>query len=245
MANTLKGDIVSSQEILTEIIQKNSTDNFDFEIISQWNLINIFNKFLCRQYDNLNQDLFQVVMYANNVNDIFTKNILKTMLGRFLKEKEKSKQALEIYSQQIAHFSQEKNAIGAMLTWLFIAEVNLILEGPDKALHVAGKALDVAKNPRINNYLFIVLYNKLIAEIEIIKGDYENAKISIEKAIMFARKFEMQLLLASLYLLYGRYLQDLALAKTEEGESYVSNAFKMYKKAYAIAKDLKNKLVKI
>ena len=57
---------------------------------------------------------------------------------------------------------------------------------------------------------------------------------------MFARKFEMQLLLASLYLLYGRYLQDLALAKTEEGESYVSNAFKMYKKAYAIAKDLKN-----
>ena len=84
------------------------------------------------------------------------------MLGRFLKEKEKSKQALEIYSQQIAHFSQEKNAIGAMLTWLFIAEVNLILEGPDKALHVAGKALDVAKNPRINNYLFIVLYNKLI-----------------------------------------------------------------------------------
>ncbi|MBR1753504.1 hypothetical protein IJ732_01590 [bacterium] len=238
LANTLKGDILASQDILSEIIQ--SPENFDNDIISKWNLVNIFNKFISHQYDNLNQDLFQVVMFANNVNDNFTKNILKTMLGKYLKEHEKAKQAMEIYNQQIAYFSQEKNAIGAMLTWYLVSEVNLILDGPDKAIYVANKALDVAKNPRINNYLFMVLYNKVIAEAEIIKGDYENAKMSIEKAIMFARKFDMKLLLASLYLLYGKYLQDLALAKTDGGETYVSNAFKMYKKAYSIAKDLKS-----
>ncbi len=238
LANTLKGDILASQDILSEIIQ--SPENFDNDIISKWNLVNIFNKFISHQYDNLNQNLFQVVMFANNVNDNFTKNILKTMLGKYLKEHEKAKQAMEIYNQQIAYFSQEKNAIGAMLTWYLVSEVNLILDGPDKAIYVANKALDVAKNPRINNYLFMVLYNKVIAEAEIIKGDYENAKMSIEKAIMFARKFDMKLLLASLYLLYGKYLQDLALAKTDGGETYVSNAFKMYKKAYSIAKDLKS-----
>lgn len=240
MMNTVKGDIQGSQEILSEIIQSNSPNEIDNEIISTWNFINIFNKFLSGQYENLNQDLFQVVSFANNINDNFTKNILKTMLGKLLKESEKSKQAMEIYNQQIAYFSQEKNAIGAMLTWYFIAEANLVLDGPEKAIHVASKALDVAKNPRINNYLFIVLFNKLIAEAEIIKGDFENAKISIEKAIMFARKFEMQQLLASLYLLYGRYLQDLALVKTDGAETYVSNAFKMYKKAYTIAKELNN-----
>lgn len=240
MANTSKGDILASQEILSEIIQSYTPDKFDNEIISKWNIINIFNKFLSKEYKNLNEDLFQVVMFANNVNDNFTKNILKTMLGKLLKESEKAKQAMEIYSQQISYFSQEKNAIGAMLTWYFVAEANLILDGPEKSIHVAEKALDVAKNPRINNYLFIVLYNKIIAEAEMIKGDYENAKINIEKAIMFARKFDMQLLLANLYLLYGRYLQDLALDKNDSAEGYVSNAFKMYKKAYTVSKNLKN-----
>lgn len=243
MANTLKGNTTLSQEILNEIIQSIRMEDFDNEMVSKWNLVNLFNKFLNKQYDNLNNELFQVVMFANNVNDNFTKNILKTMLGKLYKINEKSKQAMEIYNQQIAFFSQEKSAIGAMLTWLFIAEINLIQDGPDKAIHVATKALDVAKNPRINNYLFMVLYNKLIAEAQMIKADYENAKISIEKAIMFARKFEMQQLLASLYLLYGKYIQDITLAKTEEGEAYISNAFKMYKKAYNIAKEINNEIL--
>lgn len=240
MANTLKGDILASQEILEEIIKINITEKFDNEIITKWNLVNILNKFLCKEYKNLNEDLFQVVMFANNINDDFTKNILKTLLGKLLKESEKIKQAMEIYNQQISYFSQEKNAVGAMLTWYLVAEANLILDGPEKALNVAQKALDVAKNPRINNYLFIVLYNKIIAEAEMIKGDYENAKINIEKAIMFARKFEMQLLLANLYILYGKYLQDLALDRNQNAETYVSNAFKMYKKAYTISKNLNN-----
>ena len=240
MMNTLRGDIQASQEILNEIVQIDDVNLLNPEIISQWNMVKIFNKLIAKNYENLNEELFKVVMYANNIGDDFTKNILKTMLGKFLKENQKSKQALEIYSEQIAYFSKEKNAIGALLTWYLIAEVSLQTEGPDKALSVAQKALDVAKNPKINNYLFIVLYNKIIAEAEIIKGDYEGAKINIEKAVMFARKFEMQILLASLYLLYGKYLQDLALAKTDATENYAMNSFKMYKKAMTIAKELKN-----
>ena len=242
-ANTLKGDIKSSQAILNEIIQNNVMENLDNEILANWNIINILNKFICKTYTNLNQDLFQVVAFANNINDQLTKNVLKTFLGKYLKDTNKLKQSLEIYNEELSYFSQERNATGAMLCWYLISELNMKLEGPDKALSVAIKALDVAKNPRINSYLFIVLYNKIIAEMQMQKGDYENAKISIEKAIMFARKFEMQNLLANLYLLYGRYLQDLTLTKTDSGVAYMSNAFKMYKKAYSISKEINNEVL--
>ena len=240
MANTLKGDIIGSYEILNEIAHNNTIEKQNNDIVVRWNLTNIFNKFISKYYDNLNQDLFSVVAYANNVNDNLTKNIVKTLLGKFLRDNDKSKQAMEIYNQELSYFSEERNAIGAMMCWYLISEVSLVLDGADKTLNIAQRALDVAKNPRINNYLFIVLFNKIIAEAQIIKSDYENAKISIEKAIMFARKFEMQNLLAGLYLLYGKYLQDLALTKTESSEGHVSNAFKMYKKAYTIAKELSN-----
>ena len=98
----------------------------------------------------------------------------------------------------------------------------------------------MAQSPKINNYLFIALYNKVIAEAYMAKSDYESAKVYIEKAIMVARKFELLDLLAKLYLLYGKYLQDIALVKSESQADYVVGASNMYKKALLIAQTIKN-----
>lgn len=239
-ANTIKGDTEASEEILTEIIKVYKTDIMDNEAISRWNLINILNNFMHKNYSGLKEELFQVVTFANNINDHFTKNILKTLLGKILKDEESSKQALDIYSEQITYFSKEKNAIGALLCWYLIADAKLIVEGPEKSLEVSQKALDVAQSPKINNYLFIVLFNKIIAESYMIQSDYEAARIHLEKAIMIARKFEMLNLVADLYLLYGKHLQDIALVKTDSQADYVINASKMYKKASMISKGIKN-----
>lgn len=240
LANTIKGDIESSETILEEIIKVYRTDIMDNDSISKWNLINILNNFVQQNYTGLKEELFQVVTFANNINDNFTKNILKTLLGKMLKDEQNTKQALEIYSQQITYFSKEKNAIGALLSWYLIAEAELVVSGPIKSLEVAQKALDVAQSPKINNYMFVALYCKIIAEAHMVQGEYEFAKVSIEKAILIARKFELLNLLADLYLLYGKYLQDLALAKTEAREEYVSGASKMYKKAILISQGIKN-----
>lgn len=239
-ANTIKGDISASEEILEEIIKVYKTDIMDNETISRWNLINILNNFIHKKYTGIKEELFQVVSFANNINDNFTKNILKTLLGKLFKDEENAKHALEIYEDQITYFAKEKNAIGALLTWYFIAEANLIVEGPEKSLEISQKAMDVAHSAKINNYLFIVLYNKVIAEAFMAQGEYESAKVNIEKGILIARKFEILNQLADLYLLYGKYLQDIALVKTDAQYDYVLGASKMYKKAALIAQGIKN-----
>lgn len=239
-ANTIKGDIDTSEEILGEIIKVYKTDIMDNEAISRWNLINILNNFMHKKYTGIREELFQVVTFANNINDNFTKNILRTLLGKLLKDEESSKRALEIYGEQITYFSKEKNAIGALLTWYFIAEAKLVVEGPEKSLEVSQKALEVAQSSKINNYLFMILFNKVIAEAFMAQTEYESAKVHIEKAIMIARKFELLNFLADLYLLYGKYLQDIALIETDAQFDYVTGASKMYKKAFLIAQGIKN-----
>jgi len=239
-ANTMKGYVDTSEEILAELIKIYKTDIMDNEAISRWNLINVLNNFIQKKYTGLKEELFQVVTFANNINDNFTKNILKTLLGKLFKDEESAKRALEIYGEQITYFSKEKNAIGALLTWYFIAEAKLIAEGPEKSLEVSQKALEVAQSSKICNYFFIILFNKVIAEAFMAQAEYEFAKVHLEKAIMMARKFELLNLLADLYLMYGKYLQDIALVKTDMKEDYVIGAAKMYKKALLLAQGVKN-----
>ena len=64
--------------------------------------------------------LFNVVSYANNVNDNFTKNILKTLLAKILMENGQTKHALEILEEQVAYFAKEKVATGVLLSWYLI-----------------------------------------------------------------------------------------------------------------------------
>jgi len=86
----------------------------------------------------------------------------------------------------------------------------------------------------------IILFKKVIAEAYIVQAEYEFAKVHLEKAIMMARKFELLNVLSDLYLLYGKYLQDIALIKTDAQEDYVLGASKMYKKALLLAQGVKN-----
>lgn len=242
-ANTFKGDIYTSENILEDVLNNYKTMNN--ETILRWNLIKIINNFIRQRYDGLQEDLFQVVTFANNCGDNFTKNILKTLLGKIFKDKEQSKQALDIYNDQITYFAKEKMALGALLTWWLIADATIIAEGPHNAIEIANQALDVAQNPKISNYLFIVLLKIVIAKASILISDYETAKIQIENAIILAGKFNMKDLLSRLYLLYGKYFQEIGLLKTERQTDYLKGAEKMYEKASELVKQTKNNCVHI
>ncbi|MBP7212043.1 hypothetical protein KBA27_04335 [bacterium] len=239
-ANTIKGDCAESGKILENILREYNTEILDSEAISIWNMTNILNKLERKNYTNIQEELFQLVTFANNVNDGFTKNILKAFLGKIFKEQGNIERALEIYNEQITYFAKEKNAIGALLSWYLIAEATLITEGADNALQVAVKALDVAQSPKINNYYFIILFNKLIAEAYISQKEYELAKAHIDKALMIARKFELTELMIRLYILYGKYLQKLAEQNNENSEEYLTNSAKMFNKAELLAKSIEN-----
>lgn len=244
-ANTMKGDFYTSETILEDILKIYKTSTMDNETILKWNLIEILNNFFRERYDGLQEDLFQVVTFANNSGDNFTKNILKTLLGKIFKDHEQSKQALDIYNDQITYFAKEKIALGALLTWYLIAEATLDVEGPHAAIEIANQALDVAQNPKINNYFFIILLKMLIVKASIVISDYETAKIQIENAIILASKFNMKDILSRLYLLYGKYFQEIGLLKTDKQSDYLKGAGKMYEKATEIVKQTKNNCVYI
>ena len=234
LANTIKGDLQTSQKILDDIIKEYTLDDMNSFVISRWNFTDIINKFIKKDYNNLLTELFNVVAFANNINDNFTKNILKTILAKILRDKNETKRALEILEEQVAYFAKEKIATGVLLSWYLIAEIKLITKGTQFALDIATKALDIAQGPNINNYYFTAKFNKLIGEIYIAKQDFESAKVYIEKSVFIAKQFDLQDILVNNYLLFAKYYQELALPKSSLRATYIKNALKMYQLAKSV-----------
>ena len=236
-ANTMKGDFNSSEKLLEEILKeyKLSMDN---EAVLRWNLINIINNFFRKNYDGLQEDLFQIVTFANNNDDNFTKNILKSLLGKIFKDNSQTRQALEIYNDQITYFSKEKMALGALLNWYLISDATLITDGP-YAAH------EVAENPKIDNYFFAVLLKMVIAKAAITLSDLDTAKMYIETAIETAKTYNMNDLLSRLYLMYGKYFQEAGLVESDMQGEYLNGAVRMYSKATELVKLTRNNTVHI
>ena len=239
----MKGNFKASEQMLEEVLKLYRENVMDNETILRWNFINIINNFFRKNYDGIQEDLFQVVTFANNNGDNFTKNILKTLLGKVFKDNENAKQAIEIYNDQIAYFAKEKMAVGALLTWFLIADATLVTEGAQKALETAEQALEVAQNPKINNYFFMILFKMVIAKCSITMSDFDTAKIHLESAIELAERFNMKDLLGRLYISYGKYFQELGLVKSPEQMEYIEGAQKMYEKAKKIVDKSENKYV--
>ncbi|MEI3256109.1 MAG: hypothetical protein V8R83_12585 [Candidatus Gastranaerophilaceae bacterium] len=164
LAFSVQGNIKKSEDVLVEFSQETAKEIVEPDVISLWNFTNILNKLYKQEWANIKEDLYSVVTFANNYNDVLVKNLLKVFLGKILQEEGNLSKALDIFNEQVAVFAKEKIALGALLCWYYIAKLTLVTEGSDKALDIAQKALDVAKNPKISNYYFMVLYKKLIAE---------------------------------------------------------------------------------
>lgn len=242
-ANTMKGNFKASEQMLEEALTSYHENVMDNETILRWNFINIVNNFLKKRYDGIQEDLFQVVTFANNNGDNFTKNILKTLLGKVFKDNNNTKQALEIYNDQIAYFAKEKMALGALLTWLLIADATLITEGPENAREIAEQALEVAQNPKIDNYFFMILLKIVIIQCCITVSDFESAKAQLDSAITIAKKFNLNDLLSRLYILYGKYFQELGLIKSPQQNEYLKGAENMYKQAEELILQTRNSYV--
>lgn len=235
LANTLKGDITTSKRILEDILKDYSLDTMDTFIVSRWNFIDILNKFFERDYIQLQAELFNVAAYANNVNDNFTKNILKTLLAKIFMQNNQTKKALEILEEQVSYFAKEKVATGVLLCWYMIADIKLQTGGAQFALDIATKALDIAQETNINNYYFIAMFNKLIGEVYVAKQDFDSARVYFERALFIAKKFELEYVQLKTYLQCTKLYQELALPKTNSRSTYVKKALKIFQAAKNIS----------
>ena len=230
-ASTMEGDFVKSFRVLSEI---NDAEIEDEEISSRKNLIYLINRFMLKDYEGIQEELFEAVTFANNIGDSFTKNILKVLLGKVFRDNKQAQHALEIYNEQVTYFAKEKMALGALLSWYLIADATIITENSRSAIDVATQALEIAKNPNINNKFFIIKLQMVLAVANINLCDFETAKMHIESALSIAKKQGLNDLLSKIYLLYGKYYQDIGSVESPNRLEYLRGAAVMYEKALEV-----------
>ena len=237
-ANTAKGDIHKSNELLNNILHKSENKKLDPELLAEWNLINIFNRILLDDKNELKSDLFELAAFANNINENFIKNIIKLILGYVLKEEGNIKKAIEIYNEEVTYFAKEKVAIGALLSWLLIVQ-NAFDDGDyDKALNTALKSLEIAQSAKINNNFFIIYFRMYIAKIYQKKADYNAAKMYFEKAVVIAKKYDLRYQTIQLYIAFAQYLEDVIKSGNNYNEINVNNVNEIYNRALIASKEL-------
>lgn len=179
----------------------------------------------------MREELFEAVTFANNSGDNFTKNIIKTLLGKLLKDENKAQQALEIYNEQVTYFAKEKMALGALLAWYLIADATIVTENSKSAIDVASQALEISVNPNIDNSFFTVNFRFVLGKAYMNIADYTSAKINIEEGLKLAKKCKMYEMLSRLYLLYGKYYYDIGKIATQDQIEYLRGSAVMYEKA--------------
>ncbi len=254
LANTVKGNFITSFEVLQNIIgqhgvefQKLDTINFNrCEIMSTYSLVDIINRFLIKDYEGLQESLFASVEVAtNDMGDNFTKHLVKTLLGKIFYDRQQAKHALEIYNEELNYFAKEKIATGALLGWYLTSQATLATENPKSAIDIADKALEIAQNPKINNYFFIIMLKISLAKSYMAIADFESAKIHLESGILLAKKYNLNDLLSRLYLLYGKYYRELGTIQSQNQKEYLKGASAMYDRAEElVTKNTKNPYIK-
>lgn len=225
---TLRGYFSDSENILQEVY--NNSQDLDSNSMSRWNLVNILNRFMKKDYEGLKEELFEAVTFANNNGDNFAKHVLKTLLGKIFKDEKQTQHAMKIYNEQIAYFAKEKMALGALLSWYLIAEATIVTENSKSAIDIASRALEIAQTPKINNVFFITNLNMVLATAYMNIADYGTAKMYIETALKVAKEFDMYDILSRIYVLYGKYYKDIGITQAQNNIEYLRVSSSMFEK---------------
>ncbi len=237
-ALTVIGKIQESVNILSSLEQLSEYDNPKF--ISKRNLIFALNLVFSNVTDGLREILFEYAKYAENANDKIGKHIYKLMLAWLTYQEGEYIKANNIFDEELTYYAQEKIVTGALISWLFIAKNALAISGVESAEHVAMKALEVAQNPKFSQYHVAVYLQKLVAEINLAKGDASAAKMYLEKGMLIAKQFGLDLAQIELYRTYVQFLENtLTKAKGSERAEIIDKIEKTYQSIFEDAEKIK------
>lgn len=236
LAYSMKGYVKVSDEILQSIVKDFSWAIEDSFLISQWNTIDVLNKIFKHDYEKINDELFNAVTFANNCGDEFDKNILKAMLAYVLLDEGNALKALEICSEQMTYFANEKLALGALLSWYISAKATMATGNYDKAIEICDKSLKISQSAKINCTYYTILFQKTMAQCYLAKGDLESAKMYNEMGLELANANDITFLQMSLYRLRANCMQD-SISTVNETKKYefAQNTIKVYEKAIGYA----------
>lgn len=237
LANTIRGNIAMSNKILNDIFEiYENSDVINSYVVSRLNLISILNKFFTDREKIDVDELFKIATFADNIDDKFTKNVSKLLLGKVVLDTVSVQNAISIYTKQLEYFAEEKNSIGVLLGWYLTSEATALIN-KQQALDIAQKALGIAQKPEICNHYFALLFNKLICKIYISNKDFESARIYLDRALTIAKGYELKYQLAKLYLMSGNCLKE-TIKTSDDAKQVLLEMNTLFKKAEEINSEL-------
>lgn len=239
MANTARGYIDESSNILEEIVKDYSYIIDTPELVCEWNIIKLINKILKMDIKTIKEELFEATTYANNFGDEVSKNIFKTLLAYVFLEEKSYLKAIEIATNEMQYFSTKKIAFGAMLAWYISAAATTNNKADTYCIEICEKAVKICENAQNNNFYFKVLFQELLAKCYLKLNDYENAIMYCDLAIQTAISNELLYLQARLENLRAEIAREkLPQQSIEKKRSYAQNVIKMYNKSIELSRKL-------
>lgn len=196
---------------------------------SQYNLILSLAKIMSEDIDDLKQKLFEFAKFSDDNFDKFGKHMFKLIFATLLFLSGDFAKSIEIFNDELNFFAKEKIVTGALLSWLFISRINLLTRNPESAENVAIKALEVAQNPKFSQYHISIYLQKLIAEVNIAKGDFDAAKMYIEKGMLIAKQFGLELAKIELYNSYIKLLEQVFVKPESDKNDTINKINQLYK----------------
>lgn len=233
---TVLGRIKDSFDLLANAEKMQEYNNPD--IITKRNVIYALNLAFSNETDLLAEKLFEFAKYADDQNDQYGKHLFKLMVAWLIFKQGDFAKANSIFNEELTHYAKEKIVTGALISWLFIAMNTLATEGAENAEHIATKALEVAQNPKFSQYHAAVYLQKLIAEINILKSDAAAAKMYLEKGLLTAKQFGLELPQVELYRTYTNLMKQMMAQPNVDRAECAQKAIKVYNSAIQIAKQL-------
>ena len=206
-AKAVTGSVSDCFRLLNDIPKNNLAGDNRLKV--QYNLILAFAKVLSGGSDEICQKLSEYIKSSDASSDKFSSHMFKLMSAVLLFNSKDYQKSIEIFNEELNFFAKEQIVTGAIVSWLYIARINLINGNVDSALNIADKALEIAQNPRFSQYHAAIYLQELISEINMIKGDAEAAQMYIEKAITAAKQSGLEYAKIELYRAYIKLLEQL------------------------------------
>ncbi|HBH18350.1 MAG TPA: hypothetical protein DDX14_05335, partial [Cyanobacteria bacterium UBA9579] len=207
-----------------------------------WDFVTVIIKILNGNYNQAGNLCCSLQPLAQECREYNILAIIKLLFAKTLKETGSVESAKAVYNDIIAYCSEYKIATGALLGWYLIAETELANDNILAAEEIAQRAHEVAQKAEINNHFFLILLKGIIAEAQVVKGNFESARMHVEQALELAKSMELYFLQAELYLIYGnifRKIIELSESRVNK-EKNANNAYKLYMSALDIAKMIEN-----
>ncbi|MDD3149592.1 MAG: hypothetical protein PHV68_02065 [Candidatus Gastranaerophilales bacterium] len=206
-----------------------------------WNFVNFIIQLISQNAETIINDGVKSIELSKVEKAYIEQSILKAFIALLYQQNGDPQTAKEMYYDLIKTSSENKLATTSLLVWTLLASWSLEHSNADEALQIAESALEVALKPNINNHLFVILLKKALAEIYIVKNDFEMARINVEQALKLAGQMNLHLIECKLHQIHGRLLQEKATAQESGRRTSAEKSRQFYLQAMDLAKKLDNK----